>query len=295
MIGGHRVEVCIPYGRKRTVGILMNYLRRDRGIVDRVNFWMNTDPEQEADREWARQQEETYEGWVRCVELPGSVERLRPKQLNTGQFYAGATDEGTYYFRFDDDIVYIHPSYFAEMAAFREANPDPLLVMGSIFNNATTSYIHQQAGRLGTEHGIVDSPYCMDPVAWRKPDFAIYIHRVFLKALDEGRADEFLFDEPYVLRDAARFSISNFLWRGEDAAAWGGATPMRDEEIWLTEFWPRSEKRLNVVNGRGLVSHYSFFDQRPALDETDVLERYRWHGERALSAAYYELLGASQR
>ncbi len=295
MIDGHPVVVCIPYGRKRTVSILMNYLRRDGKIVDEVQLWMNTDPEQQADRDWAYEQQQTYEGWVRCIEPPTGAQIMHPKQLNTGLFYGDATEQGTYYFRFDDDIVYVHPRYFAEQVAFRDAHPEALLVMGSIFNNATTSYLHQQAGRIGTEHGIVESPWCMDPVAWRRPDFAIYIHRVFLKALDEGRQDEFLFDEPYVLRDAARFSISNFLWRGEDAAAWGGATPLRDEEIWLTEHWPRSTGRQNVVNGRALVAHYSFFDQRPALDQTDILERYRWHGERALSAAYYDLLGAAPR
>ena len=86
-------------------------------------------------------------------------------------------------------------------------------------------------------------------------------------ALPAGTVDELLFDEPYPLTDGTRFSISNFVWRGFDAAAWGGATRNRDEEIVLTEEWPRETNRTNVVNGRALVVHYSFFGQRPFLEE----------------------------
>src|SRR5438105_4935989 len=90
-LNGKRVVVTIPYGRRRTVSILMSYLRRDRAIVDEVQLWINTDEDQVEDREWAYQQQETYGGWVRCVELPERYERRKPKQLNTGYFYALCT------------------------------------------------------------------------------------------------------------------------------------------------------------------------------------------------------------
>lgn len=288
---GKRIVVCIPYGRKRTVSILMNYLRRDRSVIDEVQFWMNTDPSQTADVEWAHEQERIYEGWVRCVERPTPT-ALTPKQLNTGKFYALTTEPDTLYFRFDDDIVYVHPAYFENMVAFRLANPQYLLVFGNIWNNAVISYIHQQAGRHDNSHGIVGSPYCMDPVGWASADYAIYIHRLLLDAI-EGTAqvtpDYYLFSDRYELSET-RFSISNFVWRGEDAAAWGGATSMDDEEIFLTEALPKAWHRANAINGQALVSHYSFFTQR-ALDSTDILERYRVASERALSEAYYKLLG----
>lgn len=293
MLNGKRVVVCIPYGRKRTVSILLSYLRRDRKIVDEVQFWMNTDADQTYDREWAYEQARTYEGWVRCVELSSTVTRLHPKQLNTGKFYDLTRDSDTYYIRMDDDIVYVHPDYFRNLIAFREANPEPFLVFGTIFNNATTSYLLQQAGKLEKDNGIVDSPWCMDPIAWRSPNFAIYIHRAFLKALDDGEVEKFYLDAPYYLRDAARFSISNFVWLADDFAGWGYATPIDDEEIWLAERYPKAMNVTNVVAPNALVSHYSFFDQRPALDQTDILERYRYHAERALSEAYYDLLAAS--
>ncbi len=54
--------------------------------------------------------------------------------------------------------------------------------------------------------------------------------------------------------------------------------PLRDEEIFLTEHWPRERRRWNVVNGMALVA-------------TDVLDRYRRLSERELSHSYYRLLG----
>lgn len=327
MLSGKRIVVCVPYGRRRTVSILMNYLRRDQGIVDEVQLWMNTDASgQEEDVAWAHDQAAIYGGWLVLKELPTSIPlmpsvparpstpiaRVAPKQLNTAVFYEYAQEPRTLYFRFDDDIVYVHPRYFAEMVAFREAHPEHLLVFGNIWNNAVISYLHQRAGRIGREHGVVESPFCMDPVGWRSPIFADYIHRELIGAIRDGTVDRFLFDEPYKLENT-RFSISNFVWRGEDCREWGGATgvtrepgawpeslpgraprqPERDEEIFLTEVYPRLSGLGNVVCGRGLVSHYSFFDQRPALDQTDILEQYRQLSQDALSGAYYDLLGAS--
>jgi len=291
MYAGKRVVVCIPYGRKRTVSILLNYLRRDRDIVDEVQFWMNTDPDQVEDREWGYQQQEIFEGWVRCIERPAGVVPLHPKQLNTGFFYANTTDHDTLYFRFDDDIVYVNPGYFRNMVDFRLEHTGYLLVFGNIWNNAILSYVHQQAGRIGTNDGIVESPYCMDPVGWQSPRFANAIHNQLITMIADGTVDSLLFDH-YEL-DGKRFSISNFVWSGEDCDSWGGVTGERDEEIFLTEIWPKRCGRRNVICGGGLVSHYSFFDQRPALDQTNILERYRELSQDALSSSYYALLGAA--
>jgi len=290
MYAGKRVVVCIPYGRKQTVGILLNYLRRDRAIIDEVQFWMNTDPHQEDDVVWAKQQAETFPGWIRCIPRPIPFsEPLRPKQLNTGLFYAGTRDHDTMYFRFDDDIIYVHPDYFRNMIDFRLANPNYFLVMGNIWNNAILSYIHQQAGRIGTENGIVESAYCMDPIGWTSPKFAVAIHEQMLGMIAAGTTDTLLFDR-YDLLEYKRFSISNFLWTGEQCDAWGGRTQELEEENWLTWQYPSKINRINTICGGGLTVHYSFFDQRPTLETTDILARYRALSEDALSAAYYALL-----
>jgi len=291
MLDGHKIIVCVPYGRKRTVSILLNYLRRDREVIDEVQFWMNTDEDQVEDVAWAREQEAIFKGWVRCVPRPNK-EVLHPKQYNTGFFYEMAQDAGTYYFRFDDDIVYIHPRYFAEMVKLRDAHPEYFLIMGNIINNAVVSYIHQAAGRIGRQHGNVQSAWCMDAVGWGSLDFAVALHEQFLNSARDGEVDNWLFENPWPL-DGRRFSISNFLWVGDSVKMWGGPTHNRDEEIFLTEEWPAYLRQTNVVNGMALVVHYSFFTQR-GLDNTDILERYRTLSEDALSKSYYTLLGQAK-
>lgn len=292
MLNGHKIVVCIPYGRKRTVSILMNYFRRDREIIDEVQFWMNTDDDQVEDVKWAHEQEKLYPGWVKCVERPEGAEVMHPKQYNTGLFYEKAQERGTFYFRFDDDIVYVHPRYFEEMVKLREAHPEYFLIMGNILNNAVVSWIHQAAGRIGRDHGSVGSPWCMDPVGWGSLDFAIALHEQFLNSARDGEVDNWLFDQPWPL-DGRRFSISNFLWVGDSVRMWGGPTHNRDEEIFLTEEWPAYLRQTNVVNGMALVVHYSFFTQR-GLDNTDILERYRALSESELSKDYYKLLGSAK-
>ena len=90
MYAGKRIVVCIPYGRRRTVGVLLNYLRRDRAIVDEVQFWMNTDKGQNQDEVWAYEQAEIFPDWVKCIPRPLPYGKpLQPKQLNTGLFYEG--------------------------------------------------------------------------------------------------------------------------------------------------------------------------------------------------------------
>jgi hypothetical protein len=290
---GKRVVVCIPYGRRRTVSILLNYLRRDKSIIDEVQFWMNTDPDQTEDVAWAHEQAEIFDGWVKCVPRPVR-QALHPKQLNTGYFYKNTREHDTLYFRFDDDIVYVHPDYFPNMVNFRLANPDYFLVMGSIWNNAILSYIHQQNGLISKGLGVVESAYCMDPVGWTSPKFAVGIHNQLIKMIKRGDVERLFFDR-YDLVNYKRFSISNFVWTGEDCDAWGGHTQEREEENWLTGTYPQQIGRINTICGTGFVSHYSFFDQRHRLDKTDILDQYRELSQDALSSSYYSLLGESNK
>lgn len=297
MIDGHRVVVFIPSGRRRTEAILLTNLRRFPE-VDEIQIWVNTDkpgkaepqaPNAEGDEEWLRSLPDV---WSKCklYEYPRHARPKWPKQLQTGEFYAYTQDLNTVYIRMDDDIVYVDDNYFKHMVKFRLRYDEPPIVCGNIWNNAICSYIHQQAGHIDKAHGVVESPYCMDMVGWQSGKFAEYIHRVLLDHIEADTVPELYFDQ-YVLNGNKRFSISNFSFTGV------GMRRMRpqidDEEIWLTEKVPVRAGRANVICGDALVAHYSFFAQRPVLDQTDILDRYRQIAEDKLSAKYYELLGSA--
>jgi hypothetical protein len=285
MLEGYKISVFIPAGRQRVMSVLLDNLRRFPEI-DEVQVWLNLGADQEDDAAWLFSLPEQWDK-IRLLRIPEGQTIEVPKQFNTGKFYVNTVDPDTIYFRFDDDIVYIDDGYFANMVRFRLAHPDYFLVMGNIWNNAVISYIHQQAGRIDESAGHVGAPFCMDMVGWQSGPFAAHIHRLLLAHIAAGTTSELHFDQ-YVL-DGRRFSISNFCFFGRDFAAFNGVIPILDEEVWLTEV----AQRPCVVCGTGLVSHYSFFAQRPHLDGTDILEQYRAVAKAKLSENYYALLGGS--
>jgi hypothetical protein len=288
VLDGYRIVPFIPSGRKRQMSVLIDNLRRFPEI-DEVQLWLNVDPDQVEDEAWIRS---LPKQWAKCNLLERPGERASgAKQLNTRQWYAQTIDPNTIYFRFDDDICYIDENYFRNMVKFRIDNPDYFLIMGNIWNNAVISYIQQHiVGSIDEHEGCVQEPFCMDMVGWQSEPFAAYIHNVLLDHIEDRTVNELFFDR-YDLNDAHRFSISNFCFFGKDfAEKFNGIIPMEDEEIWLTEVYPREANVLNTICGTALVAHYSFFAQRAWLDELGILEEYRVVAKRKLSESYYDLL-----
>jgi hypothetical protein len=293
MIKDYRIEVVIPAGRELTMSLLMPHLYRNKDVIDKVQIWQNTDNHQEEDRRYLYSLPEQYGDWVEIIEREGEV--LEPKQLNTGTFYKHTIDPSTIYFRFDDDIVYIDDNYFENMVAYRLDHPEYFLVFGNIWNNAIISYIQQQKGRIDESCGKVRSAFCMDQVGWLSPTFAEHIHRILLEHIKNDTTQELYFDD-YVLDGDSRFSVSNFCYFGHDFAKFGGDLEGAEEEQWLTEVYPPSIDRKNVICGTGLVSHFSFFSQRShLLNNTDILDQYRKVAQQKLSDSYYKLLAVSNK
>lgn len=297
---GYKVVAFTPAGRKRTMSILLDNLSRFTDIVDEYQVWMNTDPEQTDDEKWLKTLPETYP-WVRLIERQPNQERLEPKQMNTGYFYTNTVDEDTIYIRFDDDIVFIDDDFFKNLLDYRIDHPKPFLVMANIWNNAVISYIQQQLGNIPSDKYVIEEPYCMEPTAWQNGDFAHLIHRILLDKIYAGTTKDLLFGTT-VLEDNERFSISCFAFFGKDFAKFGGLVGQdgqgvigHDEEMWLTEVYPATNDVFNVICGSALVAHYSFFAQRPTLDKTDILDKYRKLGRELLSGAYYKLLDSSNK
>src|SRR5690606_31235314 len=121
MINGKRVIAWTPFGRERTYSILIEYLRRDveRGLVDEVWAYMNTEPKgQEGDVAYARQLDAKHE-WFHLKHRPDGCPRNRVIQRNTGFAYRYMTDPDTVYIRFDDDIVYVHEQAISNLVSQR--------------------------------------------------------------------------------------------------------------------------------------------------------------------------------
>lgn len=287
MIDGKKVVAWTPYGRVRTYSILIKYLQRDveRGLVDEVWAYMNTDPTgQEADIAYAHELAERFE-WFHLKHRPEGIPRHPgPKQRNTGYAFRYMTDADTIYLRFDDDVVYVHEAAIENLVRARIEMPAPTAVFPVIFNNAIVSHFLQACGRVPMEWGEV-KPYCMDPMGWANGPFAVKLHELLLSHIEAGTVEDLYLYQDFPIAPGTQFSVSCFASRGEDYAALPqpGVLVPDEEESWHTIHRPLATGAPNILRGDAIVSHFSFFPQHPFLNNTDLLDRYRELADKAVA------------
>lgn len=280
-----KVVPWTPYGRQETVSILLEYMRRDHaaGVVDEWVLYMNTDPHQTTDREYAYQLAATYD-WIRTVERPSHLPLQHPKQMNTGYAYLYFLDPDTVYIRFDDDIVYVHEDAITNLTAARvQAGDNAIVAFPIIWHNAVCSWHLQVNGKIPREYGVVQAPYCMDPIGWADGHFAEKIHNLLLEKIHEGTVEELFLHHTVQLPVGLQFSVSCFaatsdLYRSLPQPGYlGGA----EEENWHTVNRPNQTGVPNFIVPNALVAHLSFFHHTDHIRRhTDILPRYRYEAYR---------------
>lgn len=281
MINDRPVIAWTPFGRERTYSILIKYLERDveRGLVDEVWLYLNTDPQQESDLRYAYQLDAKYP-WVKLKERPTDCPRMRPKQRNTGFFYRHCTDPEAVYVRMDDDLVYVHEDFFEHLVKARlDWEPSVLCAFPIIINNAVVSWHLQQQRRIpGPSKGwkSVQLPYCMDQVGWADGDFAVGLHRLLLDHIQAGTVEELYMHHPVQLAPRQQFSVSCFATLGSDYADFEPVGNIgKEEEFWHSVHRPAEADRANIIVENALVSHWSFYHQHPELNASGLLDVYR--------------------
>lgn len=278
MLDSTKVVAWTPYGREETMSILVKYMERDvmAGIVDEYHLYMNTDPEQERDREYAQELNEEY-AWIVLQERPAHLKVLRPKQLNTGRYYRYAIEPNTVYVRLDDDIVYVHENAIERLVRRKIGSPS-LVCFPVIWHNAVCSYYLQQFGKIPKEFGEVKEPYCMDSIGWADAGFAESIHNLLLDHIQEDTVDSLFLHHDIELPLGRQFSVSCFaaesdLYRDLNPR---GILTHEEEEHWHTVYQTRKTGRANSVVGNSLVAHLSFLPHTDYIRKaTDILPRYR--------------------
>lgn len=293
MIKGKRAIAWTPYGRRETVSILAQYLRREheRGLIDEWWLCLNTDPDQGDDLAYAYELARSFD-WIKLKERMPHQARRHPKQRNTGYFYEQMTDRGTVFLRIDDDIVYLHQDALERLAVHRLQAPSGVASFPVMWNNSIISWYAQQAGVIpaagqqamiagheldGYVWPTVGGPYCMDAVGWADGRFAVALHRLLLDKVEAGEAESLFLYQDYQLPLNMQFSVSVFASLGSmyaDLPEPGVLVPY-EEEHWHTVAQPAAIGQPNSIVGDALVSHYTFFPQGPIVRQTDILERYR--------------------
>lgn len=274
MVGGKKVVVFTPWGREITASILFEYLKRDHlaGIVDEWHLWLNTDPDQTRDIEYAHELANENQ-WIKTFDRPaGDV--LYPKQMNTGRFYVYTQEPDTVYVRMDDDIVWIEKNAIERLVQYRIDNPVPFVVFPLIWNNAVSSYYLQQGEQMPSWWGKVGN-HCMDPVGWADPVFAQRIHEHLLDCIEKDIVDRLFMHTTVQLPLGQQFSVSCFAQFGEEYAKVQGILG-GEEEAWHSMVQPYTQGRPTAIVPNSLISHFSFYHQRNyLLQHTNILERYK--------------------
>ncbi|HEX3539647.1 MAG TPA: hypothetical protein VHT75_04310 [Acidimicrobiales bacterium] len=311
---GHRVIAWVPFGRERTVSILIPYLLRDvqAGLIDEIWLCMNTSLQPDID--YAHELEAQHDA-IRCVPCPGPdtpeldipaewrAGYRQPVQLNTGRFPLHMQDRNTIYVRFDDDIVWVHPDTVRTLAdRVLDRRYDTIAVFPLIWNNSISSWMAQRHGRLPLDWGKVaarartsEEVSAVDPVGWQDPVFAERVHGHLLSYLEAGAEDSLLLPAELQLGRRQQFSVSCFAIHGSEYADLNGFLSWDEEEHWLTMHHPGIVNRDNRVCGMAQVAHFSFYTQRDyLLERTDILDRYRALADRVTAGLYYSGLAAQQ-
>jgi hypothetical protein len=273
VIQDKKVVVFTPWGRELTASLLFKHLQRDHkaGVVDEWHLWMNTDEDQQRDREYGYGLAQDHD-WIKTFERPEG-EVLHPKQMNTGRFYVYTQDEDTIYVRMDDDIIWIEPNAIQRLVEQRIDNTFPFVVFPIIWNNAVCSHYLQITEAMPSWWGRVGN-HCMDAVGWADPNFAENIHRHLLKMIETDQVDKLFLHHSIQLNVGQQFSVSSFAQFGSEYKKVAGQLG-HEEESWHTIRSPFEMQRPNMIVPNSLISHFSFYHQRPHLLKTDILKQYK--------------------
>jgi hypothetical protein len=263
------------------VSLLHRYLQRDhdRGLLDEWCLYLNTDVRgQEQDIAYAFELEVEHD-WITILERPAGCVRIEPKQRNTAFAYRHFTDPDSVYVRFDDDIIYVHGQAIENIVAAKQAMAYTLGCFPMIINNAVCSWYLQQLGKIPREFGVVQAPFCMDPIGWADGQFAEQLHNLFLDSVEAGTVEQGWFThQDFPLAPRQQFSVSCFALSGSDLCQLDppGVLDHPEEEHWLTVERPLKVGKDNMIIGNAFVAHYTFFPHRDYIHtQTDVLDRYR--------------------
>lgn len=287
MYNDFKVIVCTAAGRRRYMQYLVPPIINN-SLVDRYDIWIHTNDN--CDIEFFKALAKRYPKVNLLWQPRKKLESIR----SIDDFYQFCQEEQTIYIKIDDDVVWTEDDFIDRMVKFRVDNPACFIVSPLVINNALSTYLLQQRGRLKTDNYYNSN--AGHPILWRNGYFALALHNWFLNDyLKKGRVS--LLHCGQCPMAMTRFSINCILFFGEDMKRiyeeFGGVTG--DDEEFLSSKYPTIIGRANAINGDSIISHFAFFTQRAILDSENILEQYgeylhkEWNKDEQLSVIDHEI------
>jgi len=279
MYKDHKIVCVTPAGRRRYMRLLVPQVLASP-LVDRYDIWINTAEPRDIAFLHALAEREPR---IRLVQQPdGQAPTIR----SIGGFHRTAMDEDTIYIRFDDDIVWIQPDFFERHLEFRISNPQYLLTMPLIINNAICSALLLNTGKIATSRPLKFEVF--GRIGFHDGMFAEALHRQFLNLIEAGEWQK--------LRGASHpiaishFSINCICWFGKTLAAYPDLITSDEEVDWSVKGSVKTGL-ANCFATDAIVAHYAFYSQRSYLERSNILERYaRLVGEQPAAKSLLDTL-----
>ena len=273
MFNGYKIVSVTPAGRKRYLKILNNYLLKNKNIIDKHVFWVNTKNKEDIDymEYLAKKYPDFYELQFIDEQINLKNEISNYNSLNIHNFFKRCIEPETIYIRFDDDICYIHKDAIENLLKFRIDNPDFFIVYPLIINNCYMTNILQQKNISSNKYGVAGEDRMGE--GWSNPKIGENLHYEFLNNLEKQNLNIYKIDN-IALENYNLVSINCICWFGHEFSKFGGVVG-RDEEMWLGLSKPYQCFKYNAICGNSLVVHFSFYTQRDFFErETNILEQY---------------------
>lgn len=251
-----KTVVVIPAGRKEYLKILIGYLIRDRHLIDRVYFWINTTNQQDMD--FMADVVSRWPNFFFAQHIPEKKEYA----FSIYHFYKFCIDPDTIYIRLDDDICYVSPDAIKNLLEFRIAHPQFFLIYPCIINNSMNSYTIETWKKNGISNLPDFSDHWLDD-----PEYIKQLHTCFLTNI--YNVDIFKIHSHSI----SAANVNCICWFGKDFQLFDGIIH-REEERDLAVVKPQLLNRQNAVCGQALMTHFAFEQQRPSLQQTNILARY---------------------
>jgi hypothetical protein len=308
MYKGKKLIACSPVGRKSSMQCLFKYMLKNQYILDEYHLWVNTVNEE--DLEYINKFAKEHSDFVH---LKYGCEALDPEQMgkshNVKRFYNYCVEPNTFYFKIDDDVIFIEDGTFEKLSQYKLDNPETFLTFPLIINNPWCNHFLRASGTMdipectGTMHywkfdfenakGLIKSSPSVMSDNLEEPKLVDFIpeHRVisqlycydgsfaysilnqsYKKIIDNKLSD--LDIENITLENCESVCINFVMWSGEDFAKFNGNVKCLDDEPWLTTYYPCKFDLKNAIVGNTRAVHYAYWPQREYLNTTDIIEKY---------------------
>jgi hypothetical protein len=308
MYKGKKVVVVSPVGREQSMKILFPYILSNKGIVDEHHLWVNTSDEN--DLKFINDYYESNKDFVvlkeGCTEL---WEDQKGRSSNVKHFYNYCIEKDTFYFKIDDDIIFIENGLFEDLIDFKLENPEYFLLYPLIINNTWCTHYMRENEVLDIQESeicsklwtfyydkisdnlrslsetmsenldeprlakVIPEKALLCPIYWGDTTFAYNLLNLFQEVYREGKIEELKIPN-IILNKHESASINVCCWQGSDFKQFGGDVRSSEDESWLTTFYPAYVNKKNVIVGSKIAVHYSYYTQRSELNKTDILSKY---------------------